>query len=300
MPQSTGVSSKLAILVLLNPASSFHCAVLLLFPAAQRTSSNAHLIPAIAPFAIPAGFGSVMSAAAPIASMAPSAVPALVADAYAPAQTGFAPPSGQSCAATGRVEIPQALNPVYGYGQKTFSSPPQLLAGTKRPLKALPGADYRVGDTPIQAARAVIDLLRMDRSFLVSSLQPAGLPRNLISLQFVSEDAGTGAHELSSHEPTRRVRAAAGGEVELVRKMKARARNSVVPSPLREVVNTSAVNAAPEAPSIADSIAANLLSACANSFEDITSILADTDDEDESSDTIIDLDTVTAPVSLPS
>ncbi|KAK7007656.1 hypothetical protein R3P38DRAFT_3597003 [Favolaschia claudopus] len=229
----------------------------------------------IAPSAIPAGLGSVMSAAAPIASMAPSAVPAF------------------------------ALNPVYGDGQKTFSSPPQLLVGTKRPLKALPGADYRVvnfppaapsdlfyfdvylwpmnlekGDTPIQAARAVIDLLRMDRSFLVSSLQPAGLPRNLISLQFVSEDAGTGAHELSSHKPTGRVKAAAGGDVELV-------------------INTSAVNAAPEAPSIADSIAAILRSACANSFEDITSILADTDDE-ESSDTITDLDTVTAPVFLPS
>ncbi|KAK6968949.1 hypothetical protein R3P38DRAFT_3244447 [Favolaschia claudopus] len=59
----------------------------------------------------------------------------------------------------------------------------------------------------------------------------------------------------------------------------------------------SAVVPAPEAPSIAVSIAAVLRSACANSFEDITSILADTDDEEFSDSPS---HTVTAPVSVPS
>ncbi|KAK6981249.1 hypothetical protein R3P38DRAFT_2808340 [Favolaschia claudopus] len=63
------------------------------------------------------------------------------------------------------------------------------------------------------------------------------------------------------------------------------ARNSVVPSPLREMINTSAVEVAPEAPYIAVSIAAALG--------------ADTDDE-EFSNTITDLDTVIAPVPAPS
>ncbi|KAK7017648.1 hypothetical protein R3P38DRAFT_3559765 [Favolaschia claudopus] len=53
------------------------------------------------------------------------------------------------------------------------------------------------------------------------------------------------------------------------------------PSPLREVANTSAVDAAPEAPSIAVSVAAVLRSACSDSFDDITSCLADSDDENE-------------------
>ncbi|KAK7034381.1 hypothetical protein R3P38DRAFT_3185224 [Favolaschia claudopus] len=56
---------------------------------------------------------------------------------------------------------------------------------------------------------------------------------------------------------------------------------------LREVINTSAVDAVSEAPSIAVSIAAALRSACANSFKTITSICADT---------ITDLDDVIAPL----
>ncbi|KAK7059548.1 hypothetical protein R3P38DRAFT_2758970 [Favolaschia claudopus] len=237
---TNGVSSKSAILVLLNPSQDDTKAFLQLQALIVRPTDIQQCPPdpcppqPIAPSAIPAGFGSVTSAAAPIASMAPSVVPAFVTDAYAPAQTGFAPPSGQSYAATGRVEIPQALNPVYGDGQKTFSSPPQLLA--------------------------------------VCNSYPRMRTRELMSCLRTNPPGGLG---------------------------QLHARNSVVPSPLREVINTSAVNAAPDSPSIADIIAAVLRSACANPFEDITSILADTDDE-ESSDTIIDLDTVTAPVSLPS
>ncbi|KAK7017647.1 hypothetical protein R3P38DRAFT_3559755 [Favolaschia claudopus] len=52
-------------------------------------------------------------------------------------------------------------------------------------------------------------------------------------------------------------------------------------SPFREVTNTSAVDAAPEAPSIAVSVAAVLRSACSDSFDDITSCLADFDDEND-------------------
>ncbi|KAK6992142.1 hypothetical protein R3P38DRAFT_2463707, partial [Favolaschia claudopus] len=60
-----------------------------------------------------------------------------------------------------------------------------------------------------------------------------------------------------------------------------RTRSAIGPSPLREVTNTSAVDAAPEAPSIAVSVAAVLRSACSDSFDDITSCLADSDDENE-------------------
>ncbi|KAK6984485.1 hypothetical protein R3P38DRAFT_3292343 [Favolaschia claudopus] len=65
------------------------------------------------------------------------------------------------------------------------------------------------------------------------------------------------------------------------------------------MIDTSIVDAAPGAPSVAVSIAAALRSACASCFKDIALILADTDDE-EFSDTITDLDTSTAPVPVPS
>ncbi|KAK7018396.1 hypothetical protein R3P38DRAFT_3558728 [Favolaschia claudopus] len=58
-------------------------------------------------------------------------------------------------------------------------------------------------------------------------------------------------------------------------------RSAIGPSPLREVTNTYAVDAAPEAPSIAVSVAAVLRSACSDSFDDITSCLTDSDDENE-------------------
>ncbi|KAK7018401.1 hypothetical protein R3P38DRAFT_1299492 [Favolaschia claudopus] len=58
-------------------------------------------------------------------------------------------------------------------------------------------------------------------------------------------------------------------------------RTAIGPSPLREVTNTSAVGAAPEAPSIAVSVAAVLRSACSDSFDDITSCLTDSDDEND-------------------
>ncbi|KAK6984293.1 hypothetical protein R3P38DRAFT_2806659 [Favolaschia claudopus] len=192
------------------------------------------------------GIGSVMSAAAPIASMAPSAAPAFVTDPYAPAQAGVAPPSGQSYAATGRVQIHQASIRSTALGKSHSRHPPQSLAGCTR------------GDR-----------------FLVNSLQPAGLPRNLISL---------------------RVRASAVRDVEPVGKMKAHTQ-LCRPVSVTRGHPISAVVPAPEAPSIAVSIAAVLRSACANSFEDITSILADTDDEEFSDSPS---HTVTAPVSVPS
>ncbi|KAK7018391.1 hypothetical protein R3P38DRAFT_3274480 [Favolaschia claudopus] len=58
-------------------------------------------------------------------------------------------------------------------------------------------------------------------------------------------------------------------------------RSAIGPSPLREVTNTYAVDVAPEAPSIAVSVAAVLRSACSDSFDDITSCLTDSDDEND-------------------
>ncbi|KAK6968948.1 hypothetical protein R3P38DRAFT_3244446 [Favolaschia claudopus] len=72
-----------------------------------------------------------MSAAAPIASMAPSAAPAFVTDPYAPAQAGVSPPSGQSYAATGRVQIHQASIRSTALGKSHSRHPPQSLAGTE-------------------------------------------------------------------------------------------------------------------------------------------------------------------------
>ncbi|KAK6992140.1 hypothetical protein R3P38DRAFT_2571178 [Favolaschia claudopus] len=60
-----------------------------------------------------------------------------------------------------------------------------------------------------------------------------------------------------------------------------RTRSAIGPSPLREVTDTSFVDAAPEAPSIAVSVAAVLRSACSDSFDDITSCLTDSDDEND-------------------
>ncbi|KAK7014656.1 hypothetical protein R3P38DRAFT_2787485 [Favolaschia claudopus] len=209
-----------------------------------------------------------MSAAAPIASMAPSAAPAFVTDPYAPAQTGVAPPSGQSYAATGRVQIHQASIRSTALGKSHSRHPPQSLAG----------------------GHAHSGCTRGDR-FLVNSLQPAGLPRNLISLRFVSEDA---ARELMTRLPTNPL--AGLGHLQAVGKMKAHTQ-LCRPVSVTRAHPISAVVPAPEAPSIAVSIAAVLRSACANSFEDITSILADTDDEEFSDSPS---HTVTAPVSVPS